>query len=135
MSCTNQDPWLASRSCFRLNVDRHPYGKPSIKDGCPCNRNLIIQKIACGFIAFHDCVVSAMQIKERRFNLSIWRGDKGIYTPVRMRIFPFHLEITLHFPHFIKIEIGKLCRFAKFRIKVVNWTVILKKAYKKSRLM
>ena len=126
MSCPSHDPWVATRACFRLHPERHPYGIPDPKAGCPCRRNIAIQKIACGMIAFRDCLLIGTKQK-RRFEISIWRGIyKGIYTPVRIRIFPFHLEVILYTPYFIKIEVGKLCRFAKSRITITNWTLISK---------
>lgn len=124
--CEHKDPWVSHCSCFRLNADRYPYGAPSPEDGCPCERNKRIEKATCGYVAFKDCFTN-MPIK-KELELSLFLGIyRGIYTPIRLTPYPFHLEMVLHIPHWIKIEIGKLCRFAKFRIKLTDWTAEIKR--------
>lgn len=126
--CDGQDPWVSGRACMRLGIQKYPYGIPNEKAGCPCKRNLIIQKIACGMIAFRDCLTdgcSPIKLRELSFTLSL--GDNGLYSPVKLSPYPFNLHIHLIFGHLIDITIGKLCRFAKFRFEIKDWTLIFKR--------
>lgn len=43
--CEHQDPWIHGKACMRLGVQKYPYGVPDEKAGCPCKRNLALQKV------------------------------------------------------------------------------------------
>ena len=127
--CEHKDPFVSGNACMRVGLQQiHPYGVPDIKAGCPCTRNLIIQKAACGMIAFKDCLThGGSPIKYRELRLTLNLGEfKGIYSPVTLQPYPFYLHIRLNNPFLIDINIGRSCRFAKFRFEMKNWTQILR---------
>lgn len=124
----DQDPLLSGMACMRLGIREHPYGVPDKKAGCPCKRNLTIQKLTCGVIAWRDCLSQGCSpIKHRELRLTLNLKDNGIYSPLSFSPYPFHLHIHLSSPHFIHMNIGKLCRFAKFRFELINWTLLFKR--------
>ena len=123
--CEHKDPWVSGRHCMRV-LYKHPYGAPDLKSGCPCERNRIIEKVACGLIAFRDRLTdSGAFIKKTTLKLTLNLKSQGFYTPIRLTLYPFNLHITLFTFHYIEIKIGKLCRLARFRFKIIDWSKVL----------
>lgn len=128
MTCQQRDPWINGRACMRTGIQKHPYGSPDPKAGCPCERNLALQKLVCSFLAFRDCLSQGCSpIKYRELRLTLNLKEHGIYSPLKVTPYPFYLHLHLILPHLIHINIGKLCRFAKFRFEVKDWTLLLKR--------
>ena len=127
--CEHKDPWVQERACMRFGIQKYPYGVPDEKAGCPCKRNLIIQKAACGFIAFRDCLThGGSPIKHRELRITLNLGEfRGIHSPLILKPYPFQLIITLLNPYHIIIKIGKSCRFAKFMFELKHWDLIFRK--------
>lgn len=128
MKCEHTDPFVSKNACMRFGIQKHPYGVPDKKAGCPCRRNLIIQRATCGLIAFKDCLSNGgSPIKHRELNLTLNLGEfRGIYSPIRLKPYPFSLNIRLLVPHLINVNIGKLCRFAKFTFEIKNWSQLFR---------
>jgi len=126
--CEHTDPFVSGRACMRLGSIKHPYGVPDLKAGCPCTRNMIIEKVACGMIAFKDCLTDGdSPIKHRELRLTLNLGEfRGIYSPVTLQPYPFRLHIKMINPFLIDLTIGRSCRFAKFKFELKNWTQILR---------
>lgn len=133
MKCGHVDPFVSGRACMRLGIQQHPYGVPDLKAGCPCKRNMLIRKVACGMIAFRDCLTDGNSpINRRSLKLTLYLGKfKGIYSPFTLQIYPFNLHISLIVSHLIHVTIGRFCRFAKFRVEIKNWTQILRNIRRK----